>query len=866
MNYTNINNLSMTGGDDFSDINLILDNVVLVDTTQTITGNKLISGTTTFTGDIVANGFTITPTELGFLDGLTSNAQTQINSKANDADVVHKTDSIAETITGEKRFTDDVLIQPTGNTTDTQLKITGNFNTLDFKKSLAIFSNVASGGSNDYGAYVGNSRENFGNFLIGRYHNNAIVGGIFDPAFRIDWTDFTTNAGIIQMLQPFNSTVGGLERISVSSTDTVINNDRVYIKNGGNTRIEVNSNGDTTLNNTDNIILKSNGNTKYYNSTIANYHINDAHYIRNIDNTITYASFDGANNIISNVGNQITASGTNTLSAVNNTITATSGTNTINGATAITGTTTITGNIIANALTITPTELGYLDGATSNLQTQITARVSKTGNITENIDGLKTFTNTLTTTQEAYFTRNTFTYDQYIRLGAIANFTFLDYRSGGNSTDYDVRCSSSGGNITPTPPDNNNYGYGNYAIEAGTTTLDTKTTNTIKSGGVAKITTTTDTNTLTNTNNTIQTSAVSGANTMYASGGLGVNLLWAGGTSGYNWLYAQGTGAYNLIQTTGTGTNTIQSDANTSGTANYIKANGAGGGNRMETGAGGVNRLEGYDTNSSNLLAVNGSTKIQTTNSTNTINNTTNILSVSGQSKITTTSSTNTITNQVNNITATAGSNTITASSGNVNNLAVDGVNKLTVGASIIAINPTDRTTINTDGAIKIDVISTRTTLTNGVVDVVGSFISPSYYCGTFSSNTFLSTGVIFANQSTTSLSGGGSVPMSIGGFARTTFSIQQGVLPINVVFFGCAFMSDNANQTTARRITLEMTGVDRYYVDVPTGANYRSLVGTPLTSNWALPANNGYYLQIKSSGTSTTAKDWNIALYYYQY
>jgi hypothetical protein len=39
---------------------------------------------------------------------------------------------------------------------------------------------------------------------------------------------------------------------------------------------------------------------------------------------------------------------------------------------------------------------------------------------------------------------------------------------------------------------------------------------------------------------------------------------------------------------------------------------------------------------------------------------------------------------------------------------------------------------------------------------------------------------------------------MSIGGFARTSFSIQQGILPINVVFFGCAFMSDGANQSTA--------------------------------------------------------------------
>jgi hypothetical protein len=40
---------------------------------------------------------------------------------------------------------------------------------------------------------------------------------------------------------------------------------------------------------------------------------------------------------------------------------------------------TLTGNILANSLTITPTELGYLDGVTSNIQTQLNARASLNG-------------------------------------------------------------------------------------------------------------------------------------------------------------------------------------------------------------------------------------------------------------------------------------------------------------------------------------------------------------------------------------------------------------------------------------------------------------------------------------------------------
>jgi hypothetical protein len=48
------------------------------------------------------------------------------------------------------------------------------------------------------------------------------------------------------------------------------------------------------------------------------------------------------------------------------------------------------------ATTLSQTELSYLDNATSNIQTQITARVSKTGAVDESIDGVKTFSNNLT--------------------------------------------------------------------------------------------------------------------------------------------------------------------------------------------------------------------------------------------------------------------------------------------------------------------------------------------------------------------------------------------------------------------------------------------------------------------------------------
>ena len=42
MQYNNINNLSMTGGDDFTDISQILQRCVLLDVNQTILSNKIV--------------------------------------------------------------------------------------------------------------------------------------------------------------------------------------------------------------------------------------------------------------------------------------------------------------------------------------------------------------------------------------------------------------------------------------------------------------------------------------------------------------------------------------------------------------------------------------------------------------------------------------------------------------------------------------------------------------------------------------------------------------------------------------------------------------------------------------------------------
>jgi hypothetical protein len=324
MDFTQTNGLSMIGNDDFVTEEQ-LSGYVTLDTAQTITGDKTLSGTTTITGNISANSVDITPQELGFIGGLTSDAQTQLNGKVgitND-----------ETITGDKTF---------------------------------------------------------------------------------DIGTITTFDG------------------------------------------DVNSNG-----------------------TFTNYNILENYTIINNQGGAVIDNQSGAEIRLS-AGSEITA----------------------------------------NGVSISPIEMSYLNNVSSNLQTQLDGKVSKT--IADTISAIKTFSvlpessvvpttdvqlankkyvddtivagsfvtigGTQTITGQKTFTTDLFaaytSATNNFRLGNVVGKSFMDFRSGGTSSGggYDVRIESNGGTATA--------GFGDYVIEAGTTTLDTKTTNTIKSGGNAKITTT----------------------------------------------------------------------------------------------------------------------------------------------------------------------------------------------------------------------------------------------------------------------------------------------------------------------------------------------------------------------------------------
>lgn len=230
------------------------------------------------------------------------------------------------------------------------------------------------------------------------------------------------------------------------------------------------------------------------------------------------------------------------------------GTQTITGNKTLQGTTTITGNIISNALTISPTELGYLDGTTSNIQTQINTKANDNAVVhlagTETITGAKTFTSNTIVAQ-----RTTNNKIELAEANIGLGYTYIDLCSGGNS-DYDVRLSSSGGTAT--------LGRGDFTIEAGTIRNYAITSNTLEVNNVVKISTTSTQNTITNTENTITASTGRNIITTASTSASGGNMIENTANSGSNKMLVSGTNATNYIHASNTtgGMNLIHSNKN----------------------------------------------------------------------------------------------------------------------------------------------------------------------------------------------------------------------------------------------------------------------------------------------------------------
>jgi len=113
------------------------------------------------------------------------------------------------------------------------------------------------------------------------------------------------------------------------------------------------------------------------------------------------------------------------------------GTETIGGNKTFSGTTTFSGNISANNATITPTVLGYLDGATSNIQQQIdnVAAMGGGANLVH-IDGVETITGAKTFTNDNFLVENTAGDDKINVNGLTTTLTNTNINVNGKLTIY----------------------------------------------------------------------------------------------------------------------------------------------------------------------------------------------------------------------------------------------------------------------------------------------------------------------------------------------------------------------------------------------------------------------------------------------
>jgi hypothetical protein len=250
--------------------------------TETITGQKTFSGGISLTSNITSNGTTITPTELSYVDGATSNIQTQIDTKANDSAVLKLSGD--QTVTGIKTFSSAPVLP-----------------------------------SNS----ISNSMIN----------NSCISSGYVDATSSIQ-TQINAKANDSAVVKlTTDQTIAGIKTFSNAP------------------------------------VLPSNAIT---NSMINNSCISSGY----VDAT-------------SSIQTQINAKATDSLACH------LAGTETISGAKTFSGGVTLSSNITSNSCTITPTELSYIDGATSNIQTQLDAKA--TDSLTchlanaETLSGTKTF-------------------------------------------------------------------------------------------------------------------------------------------------------------------------------------------------------------------------------------------------------------------------------------------------------------------------------------------------------------------------------------------------------------------------------------------------------------------------------------------
>ena len=281
MQYNNINNLSMTGGDDFTDISQILERCVLLDVNQTILSNKIFDGITNtqFDGDVELNGIT---TNTGTLDNTgTINMGGTFNLTTN---IVADKASLNITNTGEQLFTVGVNQKLQLQATNTNLDNTttsiksGGTTKIQVGASTTTLNNattsIQSGGIDKIVVITDNTaitNTDIATTGILTHTGNATLKGttitLQDATPTTHFSQTSTKTDITNSTINFDSGGSTADKYRQSATLTVIDNDEVRMRYRTSNRLVQTATATTLTNTTMNITSLSGGTNITDNST-----------------------------------------------------------------------------------------------------------------------------------------------------------------------------------------------------------------------------------------------------------------------------------------------------------------------------------------------------------------------------------------------------------------------------------------------------------------------------------------------------------------------------------------------------------------------------------------------------------------------
>jgi hypothetical protein len=381
-------------------------------------GNDLIY----LRGTIVANSCNITPTELSQIDGISQNIETALNAKALNSATCHNTGT--ETWAGQKSFSTGITL----NGTDLNTRLTNDESTISshtssissINSSITTLNGKCSALTYDSGTdtttisskmSIAKDVSDNGSIYLGDGINSDVIyvrGNISANSQTITPTQLGYVSGASSNLQTQISakatdsltchntgaeTWAGIKTFSSapvlpnnSITNAMINNTAI---NSG--YVDATSSIQTQLSAkaTDSLTCHLAGTETVTGAKTFSGGVTLSSNITANSCTITPTELSYIDGVTSNLQTQLDAKATDSLTCH------LSGTETVTGAKTFSGGVTLSSNITANSCTITPTELSYIDGVTSNLQTQLDAKAtdSLTCHLsgTETITGAKTF-------------------------------------------------------------------------------------------------------------------------------------------------------------------------------------------------------------------------------------------------------------------------------------------------------------------------------------------------------------------------------------------------------------------------------------------------------------------------------------------